>query len=252
VPASTSLTIPSTTATGSYYIIANADDGHSVAEGLETNNTRSGLAIRIGPDLTQTGTTAPGTAGTGGTVSVSGTAKNAGGGAAGASATAIYISTSNWFTSSAILLGTRDVPALAAGAVSTASTPVTLPASLATGNYYVMAVADGNNAVVETSETNNASPGVLVRVGPDLIISAATVPSSVVAGTTGTMNTTVLNQGGGVAAAAATTRFYLSTNLSLDASDVLVGSRSIGALAAGQSDAGPTSIAIPAGTPAGA
>jgi trimeric autotransporter adhesin len=78
------------------------------------------------------------------------------------------------------------------------------------------------------------------------------VPSSVVAGTTGTMNTTVLNQGGGVAAAAATTRFYLSTNLSLDASDVLVGSRSIGALAAGQSDAGPTSIAIPAGTPAGA
>jgi subtilase family serine protease len=249
--ASTSLAIPPDVAPGTYYVIASADANQQVAESLETNNTKTGLPIRIGPDLAQASTTAPSTGGAGGTIAVGDTAKNQGGGAAGASTTGIYISTTSVFSSSsATLLGTRAVPALAAGTVSTGSTTVTLPATLATGNYYVIAVADTNSAVAETNETNNAALGVLVRVGPDLTVSAASAPTSIAVGTSAVVNSTILNQGGG-AAASSTTRFYLSANLALDASDILVGTRAVGALAAGQSDAGPATITVPSGTATG-
>jgi subtilase family serine protease len=248
--ASTTLVVPAGTATGSYYVIANADNGGVVLEASETNNARAAGLVRVGPDLIETATTASATGGAGGTIVVGDTVKNQGGGDAGASTTAFYISTSAVFGPSAVQIGSRAVPPVAAGAVNTSSTPVTLPATLATGNYYVFANADIANSVVESTESNNASFGALVRVGPDLTFSALTAPSSVAVGTSATVNSAVLNQGGG-AAPGTTTRFYLSVNLTVDAADVLVGSRTVAPLAAGQSDAGPASIAIPAGTTAG-
>ena len=249
--ASTSLTLPASLPTGTYYVIANADDGKQIAESVETNNTKSSFAVKIGPDLIETATTVAGGIGGAGLPLVIGdTTKNQGGGAAGASSTGLYISTSSVFSSSATLLGTHPVPALAAGASSTASTTLTLPATLATGTYYVIAVADTNNAVTEASETNNAAFGALVRVGPDLTVSALSATSSIAAGSSATANTTVLNQGGG-AAGTSTTRFYLSTNGSFDTSDILIGTRTVGALGPAQSESGAATITIPAGTPAG-
>jgi subtilase family serine protease len=154
------------------------------------------------------------------------------------------------FSSSAILLGTHAVPPLAAGGSNTASTTVLLPANLATGSYYVLVAADVNNQVAEPLENNNVASGALVRVGADLTISALTVPTPVIAGANVTLNDTVRNQGGG-AASPSTTRFYLSTNSTLNASDVLVGSRSVGALDPNQTSAGAIEITIPAGTAAG-
>jgi subtilase family serine protease len=127
---------------------------------------------------------------------------------------------------------------------------VTLPATVATGSYYVIASADTNGQVVEASETNNAAPGVLVRIGPDLTLSALTAPFSTAAGSTITVNSTVSNQGGG-AASASTTRFYLSANAALDGSDVFVGSASVGPLNGGQSAPASMPITIPAGTAPG-
>jgi subtilase family serine protease len=58
---------------------------------------------------------------------------------------------------------------------------------------------------------------------------------------------TTRNQRGGLAGPS-TTRFYLSTNISPDAADILLdGSRAIPALAGGASSAGSTSITIPSG-----
>jgi hypothetical protein len=154
------------------------------------------------------------------------------------------------FGPAARLIGTRDVPPLAAGGASTASTPVTVPADVATGSYFIITSADQRGTVAETFETNNNGFAVLVRIGPDLIVSALSPPSSAVAGVAAVVNSTVRNQGGG-AAGGSTIRFYLSSNLTVDAADVLVGSRTVAPLAAGQADAGPATITVPAGTRAG-
>ncbi len=78
-----------------------------------------------------------------------------------------------------------------------------------------------------------------------------TVPSTLVAGSTVTVTETVLNQGAG-AAATSTTRFYLSTNGTLDAGDVVAdGSRNVPGLVAGGSSGAATLVTIPAGTAPG-
>ena len=50
----TTLHIPLSTATGTYYVIAKADWDSLVTEGVETNNIRSSSALKIGPDLVVT------------------------------------------------------------------------------------------------------------------------------------------------------------------------------------------------------
>lgn len=247
---STSLVIPAGTPTGNYYIVANADNANQVLENNETNNARASFQVRVGPDLADTISAVSSAGGAGGPITVTDSVKNQGGGDAGPTTTMFYLSTSAVFSPSATPIGARSVPAVAAGGTNVASTTVTLPAGLATGTYFVFAAADAGSAVSETVETNNTSFGVAVRVGPDLIVSAMSVPSSFTAGVMTTVNSTVLNQGGG-AASATTTRFYLSTNLALDAADVVVGSRAVGTVNNGQADAGAATILIPAGTAAG-
>ena len=57
---------------------------------------------------------------------------------------------------------------------------------------------------------------------------------------------TTKNQGGSTAGAS-TTYFYLSTNTVLDAGDTLLGSRTVGSLAAGAVASGSTSVTLPNG-----
>jgi subtilase family serine protease len=246
----TPVVIPAGTATGIYYIIAVADYDKQVGETNETNNTRSSGQLRVGPDLVESAASATAIAGSGGTITVTDTVKNQGVGDAGASTTGFYFSTSAVFNTSATRIGSRSVPALPAGTSNSGSTQVTLPSGLATGTYFVFANADDTNAVVESFETNNASTAQAVRVGPDLIVSAFAPPLTMVTGVSVNMNSTVQNQGGG-AAPQTTVRFYLSVNLTVDSSDVLVGSRTAGPLAPGQSDTGVAAILIPSGTAAG-
>ena len=75
-------------------------------------------------------------------------------------------------------------------------------------------------------------------------------PTKGVAGATVTANDTVMNQGG-APAGASTTRYYFSTNTTLDANDTLVGERAVPALAAGASSSGAIPLQIPPGTAAG-
>ena len=51
----------------------------------------------------------------------------------------------------------RAVPDLAAGATSAGSTTIVVPLTVATGTYYLIAEADGADAVQETRENNNTS-----------------------------------------------------------------------------------------------
>jgi subtilase family serine protease len=196
---------------------------------------------------------APSIAGPDTTIVVTDTTKNQGAGPSAASATAFYLSTNTLLDAADVPLGSRTVPSLAAGASSSGSTPLAIPAATVTGTYFILARADAVNAIVETLENNNVRSSGAVRVGPDVIVSSVTVPAVAGAGATIAAVDVTKNQGAGsVAAPPSSTAFYLSTNALFDAADRLLGSRSVPALASGVSDTGATPVEIPNDTATGA
>jgi subtilase family serine protease len=248
VVSSPTLTIPAGTATGTYYVLAQADGDGVVTETNETNNVRS-AQVRIGPDLSISAVTVPGTAAPGATVSVTDTTRNSGGGTADASVTRYYFSVNSTYDASDTLIGSRNVGILAAGATSVGSGTVVIPASATTGSYYIVAKADGADTIVETIETNNTLAG-LTRIGPDLSITSLGATGPMGAGAAITVNDTTKNSGGG-SAGTSTTRYYLSSNSTLDASDTVLGSRTVPLLATGATSVQSTTLTIPAGLATG-
>jgi subtilase family serine protease len=247
---STLATIPATVAPGSYYLLTAADADLAVLESNEGNNT-AWVLLRVGPDLVVSSLSAPSGAGAGASIAVTDTTTNQGAAGAGPSRTRFFLSTNVLLDGGDTLLSaSRSIGALSAGTGSAGTTTVVLPSGLAAGQYFLLAEADGDNAVVESSETNNVkyTP---VRIGPDLVPTALTAPTSAGAGSTIAVTDTLANQGGGDAAAS-TTRFYLSANSLLDASDVVLnGARAVPGLAAGATSSGSTLVQIPASTPTG-
>lgn len=81
-------------------------------------------------------------------------------------------------------------------------------------------------------------------VSADLSVAALAAPNTARAGTRLTVTDTTTNQGGGPAGASTTT-FYLSTNATMDAADVVLGRRSVPALAPGTISTGVLTVTIP-------
>jgi subtilase family serine protease len=241
------LTIPAGTGTGTFYVIAKADADNAVPEAKETNNTLS-RAIQIGPDLDVSALSVPAKGGAALPLVVSDTTANTGGGSASTTTTRFYLSVNSSLDAADTLIGSRTLTGLAAGEASTVSTSLPIPAGTASGSYYVFAKADADNAVTELSETNNTYLR-SVKIGPDLSVSTLTASASTVAaGASVTVTDKITNDGGG-SAASTVTRFYLSTNTTLDAADVVLSaSRSVPALAPAASSTGSTPLTIPAGT----
>ncbi len=90
----------------------------------------------------------------------------------------------------------------------------------------------------------------LAASDPDLVVSSLIASATAGTGTNISVTDTTTNIGLG-AAGASTTRFYLSTNSTLDAGDTLLGGRAVPALGAGASSTGSTSVTIPGGTAPG-
>lgn len=247
---STTLTLPTSLATGSYYVVAKADGDNAIAEGSETNNTRL-ASIQIGGDLIVSALSVPTRAPVAGSVDVSDTVKNQGGGPVSASTTRFYLSAKSVLDSSAVpLAGGRSVSALEPSTSSTGSTTLGMPSGTVAGSYFLIAKTDGDGAVPETQEFNNALARA-IALGPDLIASSLSVPASAVAGTAITVTDVTLNQGAD-AAGVSNTRYYLSTNSLLDASDLLlIESRTVPSLSSGTSSSGSAVVTIPGGTAAG-
>lgn len=246
---STSLTLPTDITSASYFLIAKADGNGAVSETNETNNTVT-RSIQIGGDLTIAALTVPSRGGGGLPLSVTETTKNQGSGPVPASVTKLYLSTNSSYDSADTMLGQRDVPDLPSGASSTATTTVTIAANIAAGTYYVIARADADASVVEATESNNTLARA-VLIGSDLVASVPTTTLRVAAGSSVVLTDTVTNTGGGPSTPSIT-RFYLSSNSSLDANDVLLeGGRDVASLPVGASNTGSTTVLIPAGAAAG-
>jgi subtilase family serine protease len=92
-------------------------------------------------------------------VNVTETTRNQGAGTAIATTTKYYLSTNSTFDASAdVWLVSRGVPLLVTGASSVGpQTAVTIPPGTASGNYYILGVADADHTVAELNEGNNVT-----------------------------------------------------------------------------------------------
>jgi hypothetical protein len=130
-----------------------------VKESNEANNCRasSTRVVVKTVDLVETAVSnPPATVSVGGSFAVTDTAKNQGTGNAGASTTRYYLSLDTIKgAGDKRLTGSRAVPALAAGALSTGTVSVTVPATTVAGTYRLLACADDTRVVAESNEANN-------------------------------------------------------------------------------------------------
>ncbi len=248
----TTVTIPASLAPGAYWQLACADDAGAVAESNEANNCRvSPTAVQVQlSDLAATAVNDPPAAlAPGSKFTASDTVRNVSAVPAAASSTRYYLSLDALKDGSDLLLsGSRSVPSLAAGADSSGSKTLTVPAGTPVGTYRVLACADGASKVKEANEANNcvASTGTMLVARPDLTTTQLTgLPATIRLGQKMTLSDTVTNQGQGPAAAS-TTRYYLSVDAVWTAGDIaLSGTRSVPALAAGATSAGSRSVTVP-------
>ena len=245
---SVAVTIPASTVAGTYYVLAKADADGVAAETVESNNVALAL-LRIGADLAVSSLSGPGTASPGAAVIFTDTTTNRGAAGAPSSTTAYYLSANAAVDGGDTLVASRSVPALATGVSHTGSVTFTLPAGLPTGVYWILARANDGNTAVEADSTNNVLARQLL-VGPDLVVASFTAPSVTAAAMVITLADAIRNQGG-VAAGASTTAFYLSADPLLDASDPLLGTRTVPGLAAGETHSGTVVVVVPSGTPTG-
>jgi subtilase family serine protease len=245
----TTVTIPTSTAPGDYYLGVIADYSNSAGESDETNNALTGNQITVmGADLMMTAVSAPASASTGNIITVNNTVSAAATGLnAGYFYVGIYLSTDNVITIADTLIGYRYVSSLAAGASNAADTTVTIPTSIAPGDYYLGVIADHTNTLKESDETNNALAGNQITVvGPDLKITTVSGPASVGIGTTVAISNTVSASATGGNAGYSYVGIYLSADAVITTADTRIGYRYVGSLAAGASSAADTTLTISA------
>ncbi len=125
-----------------------------------------------GPDLVMTGISGPATAVQGDAIVLNSTVENQGGTTAGVFRLGYYLSTDSSITTADVYLGERnEYGLLAAGASSSGNHsfgPLTIPANLTPGSYYIGAIADYLDSVVEDDEANNALSGnsITITISP--------------------------------------------------------------------------------------
>jgi hypothetical protein len=256
----TTVTVPASTPTGSYFVLACADDLGVVPESHEGNNCRASattVQVQTAPsgsaDLAVSGVTAPAGAVVGVSFSVTDTTANQGGGSAPATKTRYYLSKDTVKgKGDKRLTGERSVPILGPGASSSGSATVLIKAGTPGGAYFLLACADDTAKVAESDETDNclSSTSQMTLTGPDLVTTAVSnPPATVVAGSSFSVTDTVANQGN-AGAGASTTRYYLSINTKKGSTDPrLTGTRSVPAMAAGAAPStGTVTVTVPAGT----
>lgn len=183
------VTIPAATAPGTYYILFFADADGQVAEVNENNNVGSvqiSVTSSAGPpDLTvQTPAASPTSVSNGGTTTASCVVKNIGTGPSGASNLKYYLSADVTYGTGDVYLATDAVGALAANATASVSEVVTIPSSTAAGNWYILFVADADNQVAESSETNNTGYIAITVTAPQGCNSTTQYPSTTLSPTT--------------------------------------------------------------------
>ncbi|HIG10502.1 MAG TPA: hypothetical protein EYG30_04965 [Planctomycetes bacterium] len=250
------LTVPASVADGDWFVGAIVDSAGTVAEVTETNNALLAAALLAVsetplPDIVPSSVSfSPAAVEAGQTIEVSDTASNLGLGQAASFQVAIYLSSDPNITSGDILVGLRSVASLGPGELSFLSAPLTVPASLVAGSWYLGVLADSGGTLLESDEFNNA----LVAAGdlqvshpprPDLIVAELEFsPSQVDAGQAIHVSERALNQGL-VAAGPFRVGIYLSEDSDITSADRRIGFRSLAGLEVGASSLAAAPLTVP-------
>lgn len=168
----------------------------------------------------------------------------------------------------ATLLETRNVSSLNAGEQELKDIDFYLPGSLPNGEYYLFALIDPANVIAENNENNNQSSAQAVTFAahsggggggggttlPDVTVSLLTPAqgTSLVRGTEQKLFVSLHNAGGTSTGRAFRVAIYASTDDHLDpAGDLLLGSRLISSLSAGERETEDVEFVVPPSLPAG-
>ena len=156
-------TIPVDVPEGYYYVIADADRFDALDESDEDNNVfvaPGRVEVYVppppAPDLAPTAVAATSdTVSAGGSFDAQDTVRNSGDLTAGSFRVAFYLSDDATVDEADLLLGWRTVPSLAAGADSSGTTQLFVPAGTAAGTWTLGAIVDDLDAVNESDEDDN-------------------------------------------------------------------------------------------------
>lgn len=150
------LTIPATTAVGSYFVLCRVDADAQISENSENNNLFNfALPIIVLPDLIIQTPTAPASITKGSSGTIGCVVRNNATTSSGSSILRYYLSTNQTFENTDISLGSSTVTTIAANGSLSRTCIVTIAASTTPGNYYLLYRADAQGQVVEKNETNN-------------------------------------------------------------------------------------------------
>ena len=176
---------------------------------------------RIAPaDLRVSSMQAPPPAGAGASFTVTVTTQNQGVGTAEPTTTAVYLSVNSLFDATDQRLFETGIWSSGTGSVGDVDGEHHPSGGTDGRSYYLLRRRRCRTGrALESYETNNTYTRTL-RIGPDLEVSALTVPQSAAPGSVISIGSTVTNEGGGDAGAFAVT-FYLSANYNLDGTDTL-------------------------------
>lgn len=256
------VTVPANTPGGEWYVGALADIGGTQSESDEFNNgavASSLLTVTVPPrpDLRMVQLDfGPNQVDAGQSLLVSDRVINQGLIPAGPFRVGVYLSEDAEITTDDTLLGFRSLGGLQVGEESAVSAPLTVPASIDAGLFHVGAIADHEEAVLESDELNNAvlalgTVEVFVPPLPDLVTDAVSFsPTVVESGGVVTVVERVRNVGT-AEAGAFRVGIYLSSNPSVTSSDLLLGSRFIGGLTIGSSSESALQFTLPPGIASG-
>jgi subtilase family serine protease len=215
---------------GAWYLLVLTDRDNQQGETDETNNVRALRMQLSAPDLVVTDATAPASAIVGERVRVSWAVTNQGEVPALTDWTdALYLSADERVDSSDRFLSSAGISAqtpLAAGASYTVEREATIPL-VSPESWFVLVVADRDNAQGETDEGNNVRALALELAAPDLVVTAASASASAIVGQWVRVSWTVENQSDVPAPADWTDALYLSTDEQFDFGDRRVHSEGI-------------------------
>lgn len=249
--------VPPATEAGTWYLGLIADSSAAVVELDESNNLGStsitvvsdyvpptDLVIALVDCFTLSAVT-------GGEVECGVTVKNVGGLAAGPFLVDLRLSADTIIAASDTLLTMCEIPGLDAGSSQMMTCKGTVPVGTPVGGYYLGAMADSQDTVAESDDSNNTGHDpdfIFVTQGPaDLVVSSVDCPGSATSPGSIACSVKISNQGDS-SAIFFSNEIRLSDDTTIDSFDTLLGSCSnTFSLSAGQSQTITCKGQIPAG-----
>ncbi|KPJ96371.1 MAG: hypothetical protein AMJ53_00975, partial [Gammaproteobacteria bacterium SG8_11] len=257
---SQSMYVPANMAPGTYYLLAVADRYNYVVEqddpdNLNGNNKAVGnqITITVGADIAMGALSGPASGFTGARIDLSTSVQNIGSGSTSGYATVyFYLSTDQTYDSEDRFLVQNSAGYLSAGQSKNINQSVYLSASLDAGNYYILAVADRYNYVLEQDDPDNLNGNnkvvgnqINITVGADVAMETVIGPSTAVNGTPMNLSGSVTNIGSGSTSNYVSVYFYLSSDQNFDEQDRFLGQVSNGYVDAGQSKSFNLNVNVP-------